>query len=104
MPGNTKISNYTIYTTPQSADVLPIVDVANSATKKIQMSNLLPFFNVKSYGAKGDNSTDDTAAIQAAYTAAAVNGGIIFFPTGTYKTIAGVTGNSPNVIWRGCGL
>ncbi|MGW8177600.1 MAG: glycosyl hydrolase family 28-related protein, partial [bacterium] len=45
------------------------------------------FYNVKdpAYGAEGDGSTDDTAAIQAAIDAAtAASGGIIFFPPGTY--------------------
>jgi hypothetical protein len=45
-------------------------------------------FNVKdaTYGAVGNNSTNDTVAIQAAITAAnAAGGGIVFFPKGTYK-------------------
>jgi hypothetical protein len=44
--------------------------------------------NVKSaaYGAVGDNITNDTAAVQAAITAAgAAGGGIVFFPRGVYK-------------------
>lgn len=41
--------------------------------------------NVKTaYGAKGDGSTDDTAAIQAALNTVA-NGVTIYFPPGTYK-------------------
>ncbi len=45
------------------------------------------YFNVKSsaYGAVGDGVADDTAAIQAAITAAGVSGGIVFFPNGTYR-------------------
>lgn len=42
-------------------------------------------FNVKSYGAIGDGSTDDTSAIQAAIdAAAAAGGGVVYFPAGTY--------------------
>jgi len=42
-------------------------------------------FDVMAYGAIGDDATDDTAAIQAAIDAAAVSGGVIFFPPGIYK-------------------
>lgn len=42
-------------------------------------------FNVKDYGAVGDNVTNDRTAVMAAITAAsAAGGGIVFFPTGTY--------------------
>lgn len=37
--------------------------------------------NVKSYGAKGDGVTDDTAAIQAALNAVPANGAVVLFPT-----------------------
>lgn len=49
-----------------------------------------PWYDVMAFGAKNDNSTDDTAAINAAMTAACATsppGGTIFFPRGTgYKT------------------
>lgn len=38
------------------------------------------FYNIRAYGAAGDGTTDDRAAIQAAYDAAAVTGGIVFWP------------------------
>lgn len=41
-------------------------------------------YNVLAYGAKGDASTNDTVAIQAANDAANVNGGFVTFPEGTY--------------------
>lgn len=46
--------------------------------------------NVKSYGAVGDGTTDDTAAIQAAINYAAPLGYVIYFPPGTYRTTATV--------------
>jgi hypothetical protein len=44
----------------------------------------LAYFNVKDYGATGNGTTDDTAAIQAALNAAPA-GSIILFPAGTYS-------------------
>ncbi|WP_051366948.1 glycosyl hydrolase family 28 protein [Hamadaea tsunoensis] len=44
-------------------------------------------FNVRNYGATGNGSTNDSAAIQAAIDAAAsAGGGIVQFPAGTYKS------------------
>lgn len=43
-------------------------------------------FNVKRYGAVGDGTTDDRAAVQAAIDACnAAGGGDVWFPKGTYK-------------------
>lgn len=43
-----------------------------------------PFTDVRTYGATANGVTDDTAAIQSAINAAAVAGGTVFFPAGTY--------------------
>ncbi len=40
-------------------------------------------YNVKAFGAKGDGTTDDTTAIQAAIAALPTDG-VVFFPPGTY--------------------
>ena len=40
--------------------------------------------NARSFGAKGDGRTDDTAAIQKALDAAAANHDSVFLPAGTY--------------------
>lgn len=48
-----------------------------------------PDVNVKNFGAVGDGSTDDTAAIQAAIDAcAAAGGGTVLIPPGTYQLTA----------------
>jgi hypothetical protein len=45
-----------------------------------------PFHDVRAYGAKGDGTTDDTAAIQAAVNAVVTaGGGTVSFPAGNYK-------------------
>lgn len=41
-------------------------------------------YNVKIYGAVGDGSHDDTAAINTAWTACQASGGQLYFPDGTY--------------------
>jgi len=49
-------------------------------------------FNVKAYGATGNGTTDDTAAIQAAINAAnTAGGGTIYFPAATYLVAGALT-------------
>jgi parallel beta-helix repeat protein len=45
-----------------------------------------PVFDVRAYGAKGDGKADDTVAVRSAIAAAVDGGqgGIVFFPAGTY--------------------
>lgn len=49
-----------------------------------------PYFDVTAYGAAGDGTTVDTTAIQDTIDAAAVDGGVVWFPQGAYLT-AGLT-------------
>jgi hypothetical protein len=65
--------------------------VLDGATPGNLIPGTPPFINVKDppYSAKGDGSTDDTAAIQSAIDAVAATvsnaaGGTVFFPKGTY--------------------
>lgn len=49
-------------------------------------------FNVLDYGAVGDNSNNDTTAIQAAVdAAAAAGGGTVYFPVGAYKITSSIS-------------
>lgn len=51
------------------------------------------WYSVKDYGAKGDNSTDDTVSIQNAYNAASVAGAFgagLYFPPGNYVTTSAI--------------
>lgn len=65
---------------PSSGDVLGVVQ-----------KQTIPVFNVKNYGAVGNSSGDDAAAIQAAVVAATAVGGITYFPVGTYMVSVAIT-------------
>ena len=80
-----------------SAGALDWKVLVNSSSMKLSDALALfsgVFYNVKAtaYGAKGDITTDDTSAIQAAITTAFnAGGGIVFFPAGTYLITATLT-------------
>jgi hypothetical protein len=59
------------------------------------------FLNVFDYGATGDGTTDDTAAIVAANTAAISADKALFFPAGTYKITSNITSSAR---WVGEGV
>lgn len=70
----------------------------------ISPTGFLPVFNVQHYGAVGDDTADDTAAIEAAIAAAdLVNGGTIYFPPGTYKITSTITLTGKNYHLLGAG-
>jgi hypothetical protein len=58
------------------------------------------WINARQYGARGDNVTDDTAAIQAALTAAAVAGLSVVIDAGTY-VVTGLLTTSATVLLDG---
>lgn len=74
-----------------------IADLSNATVKKNSL-----VFNVVDFGAKGDGVTLDSAAVQAAVDAAAVKGGVVYFPPGTFK-INNVTLRS-NIVFTGEGI
>lgn len=56
------------------------VHAANKSYVDAEILTRLPVHNVKAYGAKGDGTTRDDGAIQSALN----EGGIVYFPPGTY--------------------
>lgn len=68
--------------------------MSKAINNKIKLNDIV---SVKDFGAKGDGVTDDTAAIQAAITAAGANNKTLTFPDGSYAvntfgvTMAGAT-------------
>ena len=53
--------------------------------------NLQSVFDVMDYGAVGNDTGNDGPAIQMAVDAAAVQGGVVFFPVGTYRVGSTIT-------------
>ena len=91
-------------TTPLSAEAMIDLEQRLAAYTDV-LHGLLPVFNVKDsvYGAKGDGSTNDVVAIQAAVDAAnAAGGGVVYFPAGTYIVKSALELQS-NVTLQGAG-
>jgi len=65
------------------ADLVPVVQAGTTARTTLTAVSNYVTASVKTFGAVGDGTTDDTVAIQAAVTAAGA-GGLVYFPTGTY--------------------
>jgi hypothetical protein len=65
-----------------TVDALISAQLKNTITNKETWGGIL--YNVKSYGAKGDGLTDDSTAFSEAI-AACPEGGMVVFPTATYK-------------------
>ena len=65
-------------------------------------SKLKDVVSVKDFGAVGDNTANDTVAIQAAITSLS-SGGTVYFPAGTYKCDGVLTISNANVRLLGVG-
>lgn len=67
-------------------------------------SQVAEVYNVRDFGARGDDATDDTRAIQAAIDAAqAARGGVVSFPVGVFRTTATLLLKSNAVVLQGAG-
>ncbi len=79
---------------------------ASSPVSSITVDDVLtrnsPHRNVKAYGAVGDGSTDDTAAIQSALDAAN-DGDTIFLPPGTYRVTSTLSQSNKSLAIVGMG-
>lgn len=80
-----KISELPAATGLTDDDLLVIVQ--SNTTKKIDSELVTGFVNAKHYGATGNGSTDDTAALQEAINAAANGSRRLYIPAGHYKYV-----------------
>lgn len=79
-----------------------------SATNPIAVGNNDPrlgsYINVITYGATGDDSTNNTTAFTNAQTAAAVTGAALYIPVGTFRLTGGFAFTSPVVFAPGASI
>lgn len=103
--GGTITGNLAVLGTTTLSNAGPsLVTATGAATARTLASYFADVINVKDFGAKGDGVTDDTAALQAAITAA--GNSTIRFPAGNYIKSAALTvatGFAPLLIGDGIG-
>jgi hypothetical protein len=81
---------------------MPVIGGAASRTGTRPVGEGELLFNVRDYGAAGDGTTDDRAAVIAAHTAlVAAGGGVLYFPPGTYLLSNGYTFTASNITLAG---
>jgi len=98
-PTVTKLNGVSINGTPSSGQAL--IAAGSTIASWDTISGTTDWLNIKDYGAIGDGSTDDTTAIQNAINALSSNGGVIYFPAGTYKVTSTVMISISGVTLRG---
>ncbi len=88
-----RLSNEIYHRFTGALSALSMTDQTDGAIAEL-LATTPEVFNVKSFGAKGDGTTDDAAAIQTAIDAAGAVNGTVIFPAGTYLTLTELTGVS----------
>ena len=77
---------------PSGSNSVGYLPAGTGAVATTVQTKLRETVSIKDFGAVGDGVADDTAAIQAAITAVqTAGGGVVLFPTGTYKTTSTIT-------------
>ena len=96
---NAAIAQSKLNITSLDASKISYTSSGTGGTARTLATKLGDVFNVKDYGATGDGSTDDKAAIQAAINAVPSTGGTVVFPAGKYKLGSSLTiGATQNAI------
>ena len=78
------------------SSLIGFIQSGTGAVAETVQTKLRERLSVKDFGAKGDGSTDDTAAIQAALNAADTAGKDLYFPAGTYYITDTIQPSSSN--------
>lgn len=89
-----------VFSTVSAVSILALAQVkaTGATTARFVADVFAEEANVKAYGASGNGTTDDTAAIQAAFDSGLA---VIRFPAGTYRITAALVLNRSNVMLSG---
>jgi len=86
-----------------SGGVIARTDVVSTYTADQYFKSGKPWIDVMAYGAVGNGTTDDTAAINAALAAVPSTGGWVFVPAGKYKISSSLLIQKDNTKLTGAG-
>lgn len=85
-----QVATKNVYAGSSGSSQMGFIAAGTGATARTVQIKLRDIISVKDFGATGDGTTDDTAAVQAAITAAAASAAQfrVYFPSGTYRLTA----------------
>lgn len=84
--------------------LIPKFEQTGSTVNRPINLKLEEIVSAKDFGAVGNGTTDDTAAIQAAIDSLSATGGTVYLPTGTYKVASKISWTSNNITLLGAGV
>src|SRR6516225_7098734 len=87
-----------------SAGMVIVSSLLPASPAITQTQSTARIFNVREFGARGDNQTDDAQAIQTAIKAASAIGGDVVIPNGRYLLRSSLNINAKNIRLRGDGF
>ena len=89
---NGAVGNLVLDSRQSVSNAFPVIHWTNIVNANLCRPAKTNLYNAMSYGATGNGTTDDTAAINAALTAAGNNGGgVVYLPAGSYYTSTALT-------------
>lgn len=88
-------------TAPVNSSIYVCAGTTYKLTSLTTAASTSSLYNIKDFGAKGDGTTDDTAAFNNQINAIKTIGGTIYIPCGTYLITNTITISTPNISFNG---
>ena len=98
-------NDFSALSAASGSSLIGFIQSGAGAVAETVQTKLRENVSVKDFGAVGNGTTDDTAAVQAAIAAvAAAGGGVLNFPAGTYKLTSGLSDGGKTIQFVGVGV